>query len=246
MSGGISVAAVTATYGSALTAGHFWKGPKVTKRPSPHHSAPRLGSVCPNAGFGAWAAAMGHPWPSAANPASCRVAHAPKPAFGQRGLTGRFQIKSKARRPYSRPVGEAGYRKKCGRGLAPDSHGYLHRLVVAAGNHDTKRAALDLALLLISGGPPNPCRITGTPSLSEVPSGGARAFCLLLGFSKVSRCKSGTHSSRYRSNGYVLGLIQHSGRLSGRHREQAPSHIVSRVHPGNGYVLNQEAHYANV
>ena len=265
----ISVAAVTATYGSALTAGHFWKGPKVTKRPSPHHSAPRLGSVCPNAGFGAWAAAMGHPWPSAANPASCRVAHAPKPAFGQRGLTGRFQIKSKARRPYSRPVGEAGYRKKCGRGLAPDSPG-----------HDAKRAALDLDLLLISGaplnhagrnstgiwgvnrqgcrfsrpapwmarggGPPNPCRITGTPSLSEVPSGGARAFCLLLGFSKVSRCKSGTHSSRYRSNGYVLGLIQHSGRLSGRHREQAPSHIASRVHPVNGYVLNQEAHYANV
>ncbi len=102
----ISVPAVTATYGSALTAGHFWKGPKVTKRPSPHHSAPRPGSVCPNAGFAAWAAAMGHPWPSAANPASCRVTHAAKPAFGQRGLTGRFQIKSRARRPYSRPGGK--------------------------------------------------------------------------------------------------------------------------------------------
>ncbi|MEX5555713.1 hypothetical protein, partial [Pseudomonas pergaminensis] len=37
-----------------------------------------------------------------------------------------------------------------------------------------------------------------------VPSVGARAFCLLLGFSKVSRCKSGTLSGRYRSNGYVL------------------------------------------
>ncbi|QDG55319.1 hypothetical protein NIBR502773_01840 [Pseudomonas sp. NIBRBAC000502773] len=47
---------------------------------------------------------------------------------------------------------------------------------------------------------------------------------------KVSRCKSGTIGGRYRSNGYVLGLIQHPGRLSGRHREQVesshrPSHI---------------------
>ena len=53
------------------------------------------------------------------------------------------------------------------------------------------------------GGPPNHWRITGTPSLSEVPSGGARAFCLLLRFSKVSRCQSGTLGGRYRSNGYV-------------------------------------------
>jgi len=239
----ISVSLVTATYGSALTAGHFWKGPKVTKRPSPHHSAPRLGSVCPNANFGAWAAALGHPWPSAANPASCRVTHAPKSAFGQRGLTGRFQIKSKARRPYSRPVlaAELGQKwQECGRGLAPNGHEYLHRLAVAARNHDAKRAALDLDLdlLLISGaplnhagrnstgiwgvnrqgcrfsrpapwmarggGPPNPWRITGTPSLSEVPSGGAKAFWLLLRFSKVTRCKSGTISGRYLNNGYVL------------------------------------------
>ena len=93
----ISISLVTATYGSALTAGHFWKDPKVTKRSSPHHSAPRLGSVCPNAGLNPWAAAMGHPWPSAANPASCRVTHVFKPAFGQRGLTGRLRSKSKAR-----------------------------------------------------------------------------------------------------------------------------------------------------
>ncbi|CRM75994.1 hypothetical protein [Pseudomonas sp. 31 R 17] len=79
------------------------------------------------------------------------------------------------------------------------------------------------------GGPPNPWRITGTPSLSEVPSGGARAFCLLLRFSKVSRCKSGTISSRYRRNGYVLGPIQHPGRPRGRHRGQAPSHIWARI-----------------
>ena len=75
------------------------------------------------------------------------------------------------------------------------------------------------------GGPPNHCRITGTPSLGEVPSVGARALWLLWGFSKVTRRKGGTHSSRYPSNGYVPGLIQHSGRLSGRLRRQASSHI---------------------
>ena len=250
----ISVPTVTATYGSALTAGHFWKGPKVTKRPSPHHSAPRPGSVCPNAGFAAWAAAMGHPWPSAANPASCRVTHAAKPAFGQRGLTGRFQIKSRARRPYSRPVFEGELSETFGGKPAP-------------GNHDAKRAALDLDLLLISGGPPNHWRITGTPSLGEVPSGGARAFCLLLRFSKVSRCKSGTLSGRYRRNGYVLIPTQPNSRpecrlreqarshsliaerqvdmrrLSGRHRRQASSHTNL---PRHAFVLNQEANHANV
>ncbi len=152
----------------------------------------------------------------------------------------------------------------CGRVLHPDGvgsvtdvltdtpssgHGYLHNSDVATvSNHDAKRAALDLDLLLIlilgapsnhagrnstgiwgvnrqgcrfsrpapwmarGGGPPNPCRITGTPSLGEVPSGGARAFWLLLRFSKVTRCKSGTLSGRCPNNGYVLGLIQHLGR----------------------------------
>jgi hypothetical protein len=36
-----------------------------------------------------------------------------------------------------------------------------------------------------------------------VPSGGARAFCLLLRFSKVSRRKGGTHRRRYPDNGYA-------------------------------------------
>ncbi len=53
------------------------------------------------------------------------------------------------------------------------------------------------------GGPPNQCRMTGTPSLGEVPSGGARALCLLWGSSKVSRRKGGTNSRRNPSNGYV-------------------------------------------
>ncbi|SDU46105.1 hypothetical protein SAMN05216237_5927 [Pseudomonas yamanorum] len=55
---------------------------------------------------------MGHPWPCAANPASCRVTHAPKPAFGQRGLTGRLRSRSKARA--QRPTG----RLECGEATA--------------------------------------------------------------------------------------------------------------------------------
>ena len=114
---------------------------------------------------------------------------------------------------------------------------YALSLVSAPANHDAKRAALDLLLILGAplnhagrnstgiwgvnrqgcrfsrpapwmargGGPPNHWRITGTPSPSEVPSGGARAFCLLLRFSKVSRRQGGTLSGRYLNNGYVPG-----------------------------------------
>ena len=250
----ISVAAVTAAYGSALTAGHFWKSPKVTKRLSPHHSAPRLGSVCPHSGFGAWAAAMGHPWPSAANPASCRVTHAPKPAFGQRGFTGRRR--SKATRfaswvRFSSSVG-AGLPAKNARAprfawlpasslktiagkpapteiafafaphhssrlsgrcaFALDLDFDLRRPVKHAGRNSTGiwgvnrqgcRFSRPAPWMARGGGPPNHCRITGIPSLGEVPSVGARAFCLLLRFSKVSRRKGGTNSRRYPKNGYV-------------------------------------------
>ncbi|CAH0243959.1 hypothetical protein SRABI06_02966 [Pseudomonas brassicacearum] len=41
------------------------------------------------------------------------------------------------------------------------------------------------------------------PSLGEAPSGGAKAFCLLLRSSKVSRRQGGTLSRRDRSNGYT-------------------------------------------
>ena len=61
------------------------------------------------------------------------------------------------------------------------------------------------------------------PSLGEAPSVGAKTFCLLLGrLPKVTRCKSGTISSRYRSNGYV-------------HNTQ---HHTIPHHPGNGITLN--------
>jgi hypothetical protein len=81
--------------------GSLLNSAKVSKTLLPHHSAPRLGSECPHSGFGAWAAVMGHPWPRTANPASCRVTHAPKPAFGQRGLTGRLRSRSKADQQHS-------------------------------------------------------------------------------------------------------------------------------------------------
>ena len=51
--------------------------------------------------------------------------------------------------------------------------------------------------------PTDSSRSEGTPSLSEVPSVGARALCLLWGFSKVSRRKGETLSGRYLNNGYV-------------------------------------------
>ena len=118
---------------------------------------------------------------------------------------------------------------------ASSRHRYLHNSEAIDSNHDAKRAALDLLLILGAplnhagrnstgiwgvnrqgcrfsrpapwmargGGPPNHWRITGTPSQSEVPSGGARAFCLLLRFSKVSRRQGGTLSGRYLNNGYV-------------------------------------------
>ncbi|AZE98104.1 Threonine synthase [Pseudomonas orientalis] len=94
-------------YGFRFYSGSLLKSAKVSKTLLPHHSAPRLGSVCPNAGLNPWAAAMGHPWPSAANPASCRVAHGFKPAFGQRGLTGR--LRSKADQDQKRLASHRGY-----------------------------------------------------------------------------------------------------------------------------------------
>src|SRR5690606_27533033 len=54
--------------------------------------------------------------------------------------------------------------------------------------------------MALCGGPPNQGRITGMPSQSEGPSGGARAFCLLLGCSKVRRRKGATKSRRYHDN----------------------------------------------
>ncbi len=89
--------------------GSLSKSAKVSKALLPHHSAPRLGSVCPNAGLNPWAAATRHPWRGAANPASCRVTHEFKPAFGQRGLTGR--LRSKAEQDQERLASHRGYHR---------------------------------------------------------------------------------------------------------------------------------------
>ena len=83
--------------------GSLLNSAKVSKTLLPHHSAPRLGSVCPHAGITPRAAATGRPCPVAAKPASCRFTRSVLPAFGQRGLTGRLRSRSKARRPSSRP-----------------------------------------------------------------------------------------------------------------------------------------------
>ncbi len=110
--------------------------------------------------------------------------------------------------------------------------------------------------------PPNHWRITGTPSLSEVPSGGARAFCLLLRFSKVSRCQSGTLSGRYRRNGYVHGptvlTVRPSSqasqlppwiaghqlylcRLPGRHGSKLPRHGFAVIPKLCRYLCSSQA-----
>jgi len=61
----------------------------------PHHSVPRLGSACPHSGIDPWAAATGHPWPGAANPASLpgypRLNACVQPSW----LTGRSDQKQK-------------------------------------------------------------------------------------------------------------------------------------------------------
>ena len=52
--------------------------------------------------------------------------------------------------------------------------------------------------------PPDECRSEGTPSLSEGPYVRGETFGYFGAFAKVTRCKSGTISRRYRRNGYVL------------------------------------------
>ena len=101
----ISVSAVTATYGSALTAGHFWKSAKSNQKrfAPPLGASPRLGM--PSLRH----CSVGPPRRAIHGPARlprhpCRGAHCAMPAFGQRGLTGRSdqdQKQSKAKQSQS-------------------------------------------------------------------------------------------------------------------------------------------------
>ena len=107
---------------------------------------------------------------------------------------------------------------------APLNHAGRNSILIWGVNRQGCRFSRPAPGMARGGGPPNQCRITGTPSLGEVPSGGARAFCLLLRFSKVSRRKGGTNSGRHLNNGYVLEPTQHPGRLSGRHGSKPLPH----------------------
>ncbi len=78
--------------------------------------------------------------------------------------------------------------------------------------------------------PPDECRSEGTPSLGEGLDAGAKTFASFGAFAKGSRRKGETISSRYRRNGYVH--LKEIGRLSGRLREQARSHIGDGVRQG--------------
>ena len=77
--------------------------PKVTKRSLPHHSVPRLGSACPQSDPSPRVAAMGHPWPSAAKPASLPVYPLHNTCVRPSWLTGRPRSRTGPRRPESRP-----------------------------------------------------------------------------------------------------------------------------------------------
>src|SRR5471032_1998472 len=77
--------------------------------------------------------------------------------------------------------------------------------------------------------PTDSSRSEGTPSLSEGPSGGAETFWLLLGrLPKVTRCKSGTISRRYRSNGYVHPSPPPSP-LHGHRKPRIPKRMTTRI-----------------
>ena len=67
-----------------------------------------------------------------------------------------------------------------------------------------RRFSRDAPGMARGGGPQNPCRITGTPSVSEVPSVGARAFGYFALF-KVTRRKGGTNIRHYPKNGHAPG-----------------------------------------
>ena len=109
---------------------------------------------------------------------------------------------------------------------APSNHAGRNSILIRRVNRQGCRFSRAGPGMALRGGPPNQCRITGMPSLGEGPSGGARALWLLSRSSKVTRCKSGTVSGRYRRNGYV-----HQRTTIITETESDPAHPPSPEHP---------------
>jgi hypothetical protein len=157
-----------AANGSALTAGHFWQtAPKVTKKSLPHHSAPRCRSVYPNTGLEPWAAATGHPWPEAANPASLpgypRFKTCVRPAWfnGAPKIKIKIKIKSESKAgstPW--PVGVVGGYDGADRGVTDASPTLLtplrslRQLLQSVGKFTNQVGSQAAALLILILGAP--------------------------------------------------------------------------------------------
>ena len=87
---------------------------------------------------------------------------------------------------------------------APSNHAGRNSTLRRGANRQGCRFSRPRPWMAVGGGATPQCRITGMPSTSEGPSGGAQTFWLLLGrLPKVTRRKGGTVSSHHRSNGYV-------------------------------------------
>ncbi len=89
---------------------------------------------------------------------------------------------------------------------APLNHAGRNSTLLCGANRQGCRFSRLRPWMAGGGGPTQQCRITGMPSTSEAPSGGARAFWLLLRCSKVTRCKSATNRCHYLINGYVHNI----------------------------------------
>ncbi|QDH66362.1 hypothetical protein FKZ69_20825 [Pseudomonas azotoformans] len=67
---------------------------------------------------------------------------------------------------------------------APLNHAGRNSIVIWGVNRQGCRFSRPAPWMARGGGPPNHCRITGTPSLGEVPSGGAKRFAYFCAVQK--------------------------------------------------------------
>src|SRR5471032_3603026 len=81
--------------------------------------------------------------------------------------------------------------------------GVPERRLESVGNPAGRRVSRVGPWMARRGGPRIQAFVRAHRSVSEVPSGGARALWLLWGFSKVTRRKGGTHTRHHPKNGYT-------------------------------------------